>query len=365
MYVRPSISRRSRGFTLIELLVVIAIIGVLVSLLLPAVQQAREAARKSQCSNNLKQMGLALMNYESTFGALPPSGESTMFNNALTYPGTQFIDGVGWMPRVLPYMDQQNTYNAINFAFDYNHNGGSNYTAFTTAIDVFLCPSSFRQFGRGGRDDADPFDTMDSVIQLGYGLQDYGATCYTDVDPNLNTGMPGSTAATPFRNKTQRQNGLLKFSMTKIAQVRDGMSNTIMVAEDAGRDSSFASPYVEAYVTPLDTNDPIRTANYPTGYRRYWRWGEADGAFGVSGQINNKYRPMQDPSPYYGDSNPSLTAGNNAGANDEIFSYHPAGANAVFGDGHVAFLKDSISPTVLRSLVTSAGREVISSDSYQ
>lgn len=365
MKLRTLRAVRARGFTLIELLVVIAIIAVLVALLLPAVQQAREAARRAQCANNLKQMGLALMNYESSNNCFPPSGESTMFGNGLTYPGTQFIDGVGWMPRVLPFMDQLNTFNAINFAFDYNHVSGANYSAFTTAINVFLCPSAFRlNESSSGRDVVDPFDPMDTAMGVGYGLQDYGATCYTDIDPNLQTGNPGSTGATPYRNKTTRSNGLLKQGMTRIAQIIDGPSNTIMIAEDAGRDASFASPYVEAYVTPIDTNDPARTANYPKGYRRYWRWGEADGSYGVSGQINNKFRPMNDPTAWYADSNPSPTAGNNAGANDEIFSYHPGGAQVVFGDGHVAFLQESISPAILRKLVTPAGKEVISQDAY-
>lgn len=353
-----------RGFTLIELLVVIAIIGVLVGLLLPAVQQAREAARRAQCVNNLKQMGLALLNYESSYRALPPSGESTMFNPALAFPGTQFVDGMGWMPRVLTFMDQEATFNAINFNYDYNHLSGGNFTAFSTVINVFLCPSTYRPGGSDGRDDIDPFDPMGQKLQLGYGLQDYGATNYTDIDPNLNIGMPGSSPVTPYRNKASRVNGLLKYGITRIAEVRDGLSNTIMVAEDAGRDATYASPYVEQYVSPIDVNDPSRVSNYPQGYRRYWRWGEADGAFGVSGYINGKYRPMNDPTPWYADYNASPTAGNNAGANDEIFSYHPNGANVLFGDGHVQFLQETASPLILRKLVSAAGREVLSSSDF-
>src|ERR1041385_6729153 len=105
---------RRRGFTLIELLVVIAIIAVLIALLLPAVQSAREAARRTQCVNNLKQMGLALHNYGSATNVFPPAGESTQFS--VTPAATQFVDGVGAFPRMLQFLEGVNVFNSINFS---------------------------------------------------------------------------------------------------------------------------------------------------------------------------------------------------------------------------------------------------------
>ena len=360
--VAQSRFRRRGGFTLIELLVVIAIIGVLIALLLPAVQAAREAARRSQCTNNLKQMGLALHNYESSNTCFPPSGESTNFN--VSPAATQFVDGVAVFPRILQFIEGGTIFNAINFSLEYNSVSGGNLTAYTSVVNVFICPSSTRQ-PSGGRDDmkSDPNASAaeKAFSQSGYGFQDYGPTCYTDIDPLGRGGQSGSTAVTPYRNKLARANGLLKQGSTKLAEVTDGLSNTIAIAEDAGRDSRFASPYIESYWdginTPRPTQDP---SGYPSGQRRYWRWGEPDSSFGVSGSINNKFRPMfGNP---WDSANP--TAGNNAGANDEIFSFHPGGASVLFGDGSVKFLKESTSLTTLRALVTASGGEAISGDSY-
>jgi prepilin-type N-terminal cleavage/methylation domain-containing protein/prepilin-type processing-associated H-X9-DG protein len=358
------VRRRSAGFTLIELLVVIAIIAVLIALLLPAVQSAREAARRAQCTNNLKQLGLALHNYETANTCFPPSGESTMFNTASGTAGTQFVDG-GWssLARLLPFMEGGSSFNALNFFVDYNEATGMNFTGAGTVVNVFLCPSSVRQSG-GGRDGIDPNDPITAAYGNGYGMNDYGATCYTDIDPNGLTGGLGSTVATPYRNKKSRANGLLKQGLTRIAEITDGTSNTIAIGEDAGRDSRFLSPYTEGYFDPNGDPRPILglgPAGGLTPFRRYWRWAEPDESYGVSGQPNNKFRPMCELSPFPAS---GTTAGNNAGANDELFSYHPGGVNCLFGDGSVKFVKDSVSIVTLRALVTLGGQEVISADTF-
>ena len=129
MRSRLSSTSMRPAFTLIELLVVIAIIAVLICLLLPAVQSAREAARRAQCTNNLKQIGLALHNYESGNACFPPSGESTNFIASSPYAKTQFVDG-GWdcLARILPFMEGNSSFNALNFNVDYNEATGMNFT---------------------------------------------------------------------------------------------------------------------------------------------------------------------------------------------------------------------------------------------
>jgi prepilin-type N-terminal cleavage/methylation domain-containing protein/prepilin-type processing-associated H-X9-DG protein len=361
------------GFTLIELLVVIAIIAVLIALLLPAVQSAREAARRAQCTNNMKQLGLALHNYESSNGAFPSGGESTNFNvPAGTFALSQFVDG-GWstLARILPYMEGGAAFNALNFNLaEYNDAFGANYTGASQVVAVFLCPSATRS-PDGGRDGADPNDTF-SAINGGYGYTDYGATVYTDISPIL-ASIPanGSKPWIPYRDKSTRANGMLKQGKTRIAEATDGTSNTIAIAEDAGRDPRYLSPYTENYYDGVNLRQAIMTAQNPndpgpaggyTPYRRFWRWAEPDGGYGVSGTPNNPGRPDNEGTNW--PTGTFVAQGNNAYRNDEIASFHPGGANLLFGDGHVAFIKNSVSPVTMRGLVTPNGGEVLSSDSY-
>jgi prepilin-type N-terminal cleavage/methylation domain-containing protein/prepilin-type processing-associated H-X9-DG protein len=370
------------AFTLIELLVVIAIIAVLIALLLPAVQSAREAARRAQCTNNLKQIGLALHNYESSNSAFPPGGESTNFNTG-GLAASQFIDG-NWstLARLLPFLEAGTAFNALNFNLaEYNAAGGANYTGASQVVAVYICPSSTRS-PDGGRDGVDPVDTF-SQINNGYGYNDYGPTVYTDISPTLTPGI-GSQPWIPYRDKNTRANGLLKQGMTRIAEITDGTSNTIAIAEDAGRDPRYLSPYTENYwnsvilrqaaMAAINPYDPGPADGYGA-WRRFWRWAEPDSGYGVSGTPNNTNGNVNAIGIISGTSTllahaatawpaSDLSAGENAANNDEIASFHPGGANILFGDGHVAFLKNSVSPTTMRGLVTLSGGEVLSSDQY-
>lgn len=206
MFERRDFRHRSRGFTLIELLVVIAIIAILIALLLPAVQQAREAARRTQCRNNLKQLGLAMHNYHDTFRVFPPGSFGGVY--------AQYVGGIDglrkcWMQMVLPYIDQANLYNQLNPYF----NNGTDMlnvpqSIITTRIGTLQCPS-------------DPAAGKVSSQSQGF-IGNY-AVCAGSQDTR--TSINGDTTGLYL-------NGVFyAVSKTNIRDITDGTSNTLLLSE--------------------------------------------------------------------------------------------------------------------------------------
>ena len=323
----------------------------------------------AQCTNNLKQIGLSIHNYESGNTCFPTGAQSTDYT--VNPPATQFVDGQ-WstQSRVLQYLEGGNVFNSLNFNLPYNDLSGANYTGCSTVFQTFLCPSATRSPDGGHDATGDTNGAAFEAAGPGYGYNDYCATIATDIDPQGTAfttacATSGATQVTPFRNNCSRADGLLHQGKTPIAQCTDGLSNTVMMGEDAGRDARYPSPYIEGYRGQPNYGNGI--VGYGVAHKRFWRWAEPDTAIHVSGQINNKFRPGNCQAQYDAsclDNAGNPVAGNNAGANDELFGFHPGGINALFGDGSVRFLKDSISVVIERQLITLKGGEVLSSDQY-
>ena len=340
--LKKSLTKRF-AFTLIELLVVIAIIAVLIGLLLPAVQKVREAASRMSCQNNLKQVGIGLHTFSTAFDCFPTGGEGSGFNSTGTAKITVMDTASTWTI-LLPYIEQENIYKQINITTHYTTQTA---TPFQQAVKIYVCPNN--PYTNDGRD---PF---------GYGICDYMPTVYTDID-DTGTRQSGSLF--------WRKDGLLRQTFTlgtataasdgtlwgptnlrggtRVAAVMDGTSNTIAAIEDVGR--GYQGVVTGKYYTPGGSLTYVA------------RWAEPDQGNGVSGPpgmlngnskiINNNKNPLGGPSTC-----PWST--NNCGPNDEAFSYHSGGAMAIFADGHVQFITDTISVVTMRNLVTAAGGEVL------
>jgi prepilin-type N-terminal cleavage/methylation domain-containing protein/prepilin-type processing-associated H-X9-DG protein len=329
-----NVVRRQRGFTLIELLVVIAIIAVLIALLLPAVQQAREAARRTQCKNNMKQMGLGIHNYESTYSRFPSAGEGENFSAIDRYINQSMFVAI------LPFIDQAPLYNQFNFNFHYSNS--VNFVPASAKIAAFLCPSN----GYAGTD------------YRGYGVIDYMPIGYTDIDP-----------VTGLRNKHQNpgialnatKDSALGLYGNKIADCLDGTSNTMAVGEDTGRlfvqvtsPTSITGAYTQALTINNNGWDTTMMCGASGTNTCPYRWADGDTGNGVSGPangpsgatltfVNNNKIPAGGPATC-----PWNT--NNCGPNDEIFSLHVGGAHILLCDGSVRFVSENLNIQIGRML---------------
>lgn len=325
---------RRRGFTLIELLVVIAIIAVLIALLLPAVQSAREAARRIQCVNNLKQFGIAMHNYHDVQGCFPHSrGLSTPAPN---FPPTATFSGFA---RLLGYMEQSQVFNTINFVLLPNES--DNTTSRATSIAVFSCPSDPQASVPPGEAPISYRFSEGSGILFTHGASDTGGA---------NAGMPAPNGV------------FFSVSNTTIAAITDGTSNTVAMSERVKGD------FNNAISTPK--SDLFLPGTFPD---------TADAAIldcrGVDVVSLSSQGVSSQGAPWL-DGSTSCVFGHGDGPNGRscmfppgrilnlASSFHAGGVNVLFCDGTVRFIKDSISRDVWRALGTRAGGEVISSDSF-
>jgi prepilin-type N-terminal cleavage/methylation domain-containing protein/prepilin-type processing-associated H-X9-DG protein len=375
MMPRPLPSKR--GFTLIELLVVIAIIAILIGLLLPAVQKVREAAARSTCQNNLKQLGLGLHNYESAYGYFPTSGEGPNAANQVTV-----FDTVSTYVQLLPNIEQGPVYAMMNENYRYNDQRWlANQTGAKTRIKIFLCPSN-------GFSKDDP---------QGYGQCDYMPVAYTDIvpagDPQGSGYPPGTRDLAGAGARKYRTSGMLALhyeivdekgnltldptcnymrtdknrrSPRAVTGVIDGTSNTIAIIEDVGKlHESYTLPGGGNMKAAYGDFNPNGKDKSPTGLSNNYRWAEPDIANGVSGphqdSVNRQARLNNNRTPAGGPASCSWAL-QNCGPNDEPFSFHTGGCMAVFGDGHVQFVRDSIDAFTLRALCTPADGDIAKFD---
>lgn len=335
--------RKVKGFTLIELLVVIAIIAVLIALLLPAVQQAREAARRTQCKNNFKQLGLAIANYENTYRVFPSSGEST---DETTNPTVRRFFPCSFFTAILPYVDQAPLYNKYNFGTSYTTNGSA---IGGTVIPGYLCPSNGV--------------TGSNVDSRGYAITDYMPIAYVDYNSSgvRQKNVQGVDIA-----------GALGFCR-QIAAVTDGLSNTLTVIEDAGRPANNGGSYdITAGVTlggsqtyvaadlAATTNTTPADVGGTGKFGMPGRWADPDCGSGISGPPAGTFQVINN-----NKSGSTITTGtcpyatNNCGSNDEPFSQHTGGVQALLGDGSVRFISDSTDYNIVRRLANPKDGEVI------
>jgi prepilin-type N-terminal cleavage/methylation domain-containing protein/prepilin-type processing-associated H-X9-DG protein len=308
-----------KGFTLVELLVVIAIIGVLMGLLLPAVQMAREAARRTQCMNNLRQFGLAMHNYESSRKAFPES-------RPLDKSG---ISGsrMSWCVVVLDYIEQGNLADVYDKTIPWNT--GTNVVAGRTVIPAFICPSSASgttraaAFGTGTAVDGNIMGPSDYIVM--HRLRNRFFTANGLVNP-LGTA--------------DHEGVLVQNRKTTIAQILDGTTHTILFMEDGARPDWYLLGRPQG--TPLPRPEGFGWIDPDGGA------GSMDGTDRLTGAINGGS----------GTGTCIMSCNNDS----EPYSFHPGGMAVCMADGSVTFLSEDVSAAVFAAFLTPRGGEVPTSD---
>ena len=318
------LSTRSGGFTLVELLVVIAIIGVLVSLLLPAVQAAREAARRSQCQNNLRQLALAAHNFHDTNLKFPSSVRPGGLTTAPRIAGITFL---------LPYIEQNNMYDK----YDQTRNWSDpvNLPVTSKQVSTFLCPSALEPKRLDGLPEASPWQA--NLVAA----TDYSPTI--GVDQRLKAaGLVDEIGA-----------GILtKNGEPRMAEVTDGLSNTILYAESASRPSLYRQGKKIGSLPGQRVNAGgwARPASDFSLDGSSYDGATLPGPCAINCTNGEDVGSSSFPHPYYGSEGTA-----------EVYSFHPGGANFAFGDGSVRSIAATVEIRDFARLVTRSGGEVNSS----
>jgi prepilin-type N-terminal cleavage/methylation domain-containing protein/prepilin-type processing-associated H-X9-DG protein len=340
-------SPKRDAFTLIELLVVIAIIAVLIALLLPAVQSAREAARRISCTNNLKQMGLAMHNYHQALGTFPIGAMGIrgpqVVNNGGFYPdGTPAANHRRtWAFMILPYLEQATMYQAINFSLPFNPpTGAANNTISEILIPGFSCPSdpTVNQIDQNNRREGNYVVNWGNT-NWAQNMQ-FGTTSY---NPFVGNALVPMGQNVPFLGAP--------FTMDKaygVQNLTDGTSNTLLMAEVTIGATQPTNLYEHRGDIYNDDYNCAMFMGYTPPNSTYPDW------------IANGYCRF----PYLTNPPCTGTTGGAPNAYNASRSYHPGGVNALMSDGSVKFFKNTTNIAVWRSLASSSGGEVISSDAY-
>ncbi len=336
--------RATRGFTLVELLVVIAIMGVLVALLLPAIQAARESARRSQCTNNLHQIGIGMMTFENSKKHFPPGEWKPA--------GLPISGGLAWSAWFLPYIEEQNLFELINLKIDLRKepNWAADLSGPTnTPIPVYLCPSMARHQTVRTEDGRLGDFNGDGVFQTGTG-EGLGAIDYIGIEGPASSAIHPTTGVRYGDNRgvlLNRNSGPpclgtayeCKAKTIAIRNITDGLSQTIIVAECSGRG-------VE------DSNGDL-----PGGMN----YGNLDGAWASSSNVGKiKFDPALPP--HISSINPPPEVN---WAEEEMFSDHPGGVNILMCDGSVHFLTDDTPARVYFALCSRDGNEIVDDANFK
>jgi prepilin-type processing-associated H-X9-DG protein/prepilin-type N-terminal cleavage/methylation domain-containing protein len=312
---------RRPAFTLIELLVAVAICAMLVGLLLPVVQKVREAAARSQCQNNLKQLGLALHNYEAVYGVLPAARWRPMAPPPALNPGNRTL---GWRAITLPFIEQEGLRNL--YAPNLDWWVGPNQTAASFAVKTYQCPSvpARQPVTAAAANPPRPALTFPQPL----GPTDYEALMGVQTVVNPAQYTAGNSRSMMFQN-----------SAVRMTDATDGTAYTILLVEAAGRPAVYRR----------------RAARPDLSNNQGQGWADSEGAFSLDGATADGSAEGCGPAA-------GCTFGMNTRNDNEPYSFHTGGANAVFADGHVQFLRESVELATLAALSTRAAGEVVALD---